>query len=351
MHWLTNPIPSPDQRYLLAALSHQKQLTKPLNSLGELENIAVQLAAMQASDKPSIDKVWISIFAADHGIADAGVSAFPQAVTAEMVKNFVQGGAAISVLAKLYQAQLEIIDVGVASDLSTLTIIHQKIAYGTANFLNQSAMTESQLYAALKAGKDAIKRASADNSQLFIAGEMGIANTSSATAIACKLLNLNAKQLTGAGTGLKDKEIQHKAALIQQALDYKKEIPPIPLDILQYFGGFEIVALVGAYIAAAQKSLPILVDGFICTVAALVAHRINPDVKQWLLYAHRSHEQGHQLILDELQAKPLLNLNMRLGEASGAAVAIPLLRSACALHSKMATFEQAQVSNNRHPSF
>jgi len=346
MHWLTDPIPSPDQRYLLAALSHQKQLTKPLGALGELENIAVRLAAMQASNKPSIDKVWISLFAADHGIANANVSAFPQAVTAEMVKNFVRGGAAISVLAQLYQAQLEIIDVGVASDLSKLTIIHQKIAYGTANFLNQSAMTENQLQDALKAGKDAIKRASADNSQLFIAGEMGIANTSSATAIACKLLNLNAKQLTGAGTGLKDKEIQHKAAIIQQALENKKEIPPIPLEILQYFGGFEIAALVGAYIAAAQNSLPVLVDGFICTVAALVAKRINPDLKQWLFYAHCSHEQGHQLILDELQAKPLLNLNMRLGEASGAAVAIPLLRSACALHSKMATFEQAQVSKD-----
>jgi len=346
MHWLTDPIPSPDQRYLLAALSHQKQLTKPLGALGELENIAVQLAAMQASNKPSIDKVWISLFAADHGIANANVSAFPQAVTAEMVKNFVRGGAAISVLAQLHQAQLEIIDVGVASDLSKLTIIHQKIAYGTANFLTQSAMTESQLYNALNIGKESVKRANADNSQLFIAGEMGIANTSSATAMACKLLNLNAKQLTGAGTGLEDKEIQHKAKLIQQALDSQQALPPVPLEILQYFGGFEIAALVGAYVAAAQKSLPILVDGFICTVAALVANRINPDVKQWLFYAHHSHEQGHQLILDELQVKPLLNLNMRLGEASGAAVAIPLLRAACALHSKMATFEQAKVSKN-----
>ncbi len=347
MHWLTAPIPSLNSHYLDAALSHQKQLTKPLGALGELENIAVQLAAMQASNKPSINKIWMSLFAADHGIAHAGVSAFPQTVTAEMVKNFVRGGAAISVLAQLYQAQLEIIDVGVASDLSKLAIIHQKIAYGTANFLNQAAMTESQLQDALKAGKDAIKRASADNSQLFIAGEMGIANTSSATAIACKLLNLNAKQLTGAGTGLKDKEIQHKATLIQQALEHKKESPALPLEVLQYFGGFEIAALVGAYLAAAQKGLPILIDGFICTVAALVAHRINPDIKQWLLYAHRSQEQGHQIILDALQAKPLLNLNMRLGEASGAAVAIPLLRSACALHSEMATFEQAQVSQNR----
>ncbi len=346
MNWLTLPIPSPDQRYLLAAISRQKQLTKPSGSLGELEQIAIRIAAMQATDKPSVDKVWISIFAADHGVAEAGVSAFPQAVTAEMVKNFVHGGAAISVLAQQHQAHLEIIDVGVASPLAELTIIHQKIALGTANFLTQSAMTEVQLQSALQIGREAVTRALADNSQLFIGGEMGIANTSSATAIACSLLNLSPEQLTGAGTGLDSLGIQHKAEIIQQALDKHKDISPMPLTVLQHLGGFEIVALTGAYMAAAQQQLPILVDGFICSVAALVALRINPNIKPWLIFAHCSQEQGHQLILDALEVKPLLNLNMRLGEASGAALAIPLLRSACALHTQMATFEQAQVSQS-----
>ena len=346
MNWLTLPIPSPDQRYLLAAISRQKQLTKPAGSLGELEQIAIRIAAMQATDKPSVDKVWISIFAADHGIAEAAVSAFPQAVTAEMVKNFVHGGAAISVLAQQHQAHLEIIDIGVASQLTGLAIIDQKIALGTANFLTQSAMTETQLKSALQVGKEAVTRALTNNSQLFIGGEMGIANTSSATAIACSLLNLSAEQLTGAGTGLDSLGIQHKAEIIQQALDKHKDISPMPLTVLQHLGGFEIAALTGAYMAAAQQQLPILVDGFICSVAALVALRINPDIKPWLIFAHCSQEQGHQLILDALEAKPLLNLNMRLGEASGAALAIPLLRSACALHSQMATFEQAQVSQN-----
>ena len=346
MDWLTYTIPPPDQHYLQLAINRQQQLTKPAGSLGELEQLAIQLAAMQATEKPCVDKVWISIFAADHGIATTGVSAFPQAVTAEMVKNFVYGGAAISVLAKQYQANLEIIDVGVASSLSDLNIIHQKVASGTANFLDQPAMTEVQLQLALQAGKDAIIRAQTAKSQLFIAGEMGIANTTSATAIACCLLDLNAQQMTGAGTGLDSSGIQHKVTVIQQALDKHKHLRQMPLSILQHLGGFEIAALTAAYIKAAQQHIPILVDGFICSVAALIATRLNPEIKPWLIFSHRSDEQGHQTILESLNAKPLLSLNMRLGEASGAATAIPILRSACALHTQMATFTQAQVSQN-----
>lgn len=344
MDWLHEAIPLPDQSYQCAALKRQQQLTKPVGSLGELEQLAIRLAAMQTTDTPCVDKVWISIFAADHGIAAAGVSAFPQAVTAEMVKNFVQEGAAINVLATQHQAHLEIIDIGVASSLAGLNIIHQKIALGTANFLTQSAMTAAQLSQALQAGKDAVARALADKSQLLIGGEMGIANTSSATAIACYLLKINPLQLTGAGTGLDASGIQRKARTIQQALDRHNDIAPRPLLALQYFGGFEIAALTGAYLAAAQQQLPVIVDGFICSVAALLATRINSAIKPWLIFAHQSQEQGHQIILQSLDAQPLLNLNMRLGEASGAAVAIPLLRSACALHNQMATFAEAQVS-------
>lgn len=257
MDWLAHSIPSPDQRYLLAAVSRQQQLTKPAGSLGELEQLAIRLASLQCTGQPSVDNIWISIFAGDHGIAAEGVSAFPQAVTAEMVKNFAQGGAAINVLAKQHHANLEIIDVGVAANLDGLNIVHNKVAKGTANFLQQAAMTAEQLQAALNAGKVAVERALQQNSQLFIAGEMGIANTSSATAIACSLLNLEAQQLTGAGTGLAAAEIHHKAYIIQQALSLHADISPLPLIILQYFGGFEIAALTGAYMAAAQQQLPI----------------------------------------------------------------------------------------------
>lgn len=346
MDWLTNPIPLPDQHFLQLAIQRQQQLTKPASSLGKLEQLSIQLAAMQATEHPCVDKVWISVFAADHGIAEAGVSAFPQAVTAEMVRNFVQGGAAINVLAKQHQANLEIIDVGVASSLSGLKIIHQKVASGTANFLYQPAMTEIQLQRALQAGKDAVSRAIKNHAQLFIAGEMGIGNTSSATTLACCLLDISALKLTGAGTGLDTAGIQHKVKIIQQALNSFKHSKSQPLSTLQHFGGFEIVALTASYLAAAQQRIPILVDGFICSVAALVATRINPEIDSWLIFSHCSHEQGHQTILHALNANPLLNLNMRLGEASGAATAIPLLRTACALHTQMATFSQAEVSQN-----
>lgn len=344
MDWLKHPIPKPNQNYQQAAIKRQKQLTKPSGSLGELEQLAIKLAAMQTTDTPSVDIIWISVFAADHGIANAGVSAFPQAVTAEMVKNFVHGGAAISVLAKQHQAHLEIIDVGVARSLVGLDIIHQKVALGTANFLIQPAMSEKQLALALQTGRDAVSRALAEHSQLFIAGEIGIANTSSATAIACHILGMNAQQLTGAGTGLDTSDIEHKARIIQQALNKHKDLISTPLSVLQYFGGFEIAAITGAYLAAAQQQLPILVDGFICSVAALLATRINAEIKPWLIYAHQSQEQGHTVLLAALDAKPLLSLNMRLGEGSGAALVIPLLKSACALHNQMATFAQAQVS-------
>jgi len=344
MDWLTCDIPSPDQRYLLAAVARQKQLTKPAGSLGALEGLAIQLASLQATATPRVDRTWISIFAADHGIAGAGVSAFPQSVTAEMVRNFVRGGAAINVLAEQYGAHLEVIDVGVAQDLQDLEIVHQKIALGTANFLEQAAMTEEQLAKACLSGQQAVQRALKKHSQLLIIGEMGIANTSSATAVACHLLELNAARLTGAGTGLEEERIQEKALIIQQALNKYEDIARDPLSSLQYFGGFEIAAMVGAYIAAAQQKLPILVDGFICSVAALVAVRLNPNVKPWLIFSHQSQEKGHQAILQALKVEPLLHLNMRLGEGSGAAVALPLLQSACLLHQNMATFEQAQVS-------
>lgn len=346
MDWLTHPIPAPDQDIRHLATSRQQVLTKPAGSLGKLEQLAIQLAAMQATEMPCLDHIWISIFAADHGIVAAGVSAFPQSVTGEMVRNFVQGGAAISVLAKHYQANLEIVDVGVISVLNELPIIHQKVALGTANFLNQAAMSQAQLQLALQAGKDSALRAISAKSQLFIGGEMGIGNTSSAAAIACRLLDMSAQELTGAGTGLDTEGIQHKANIIQQALTKHHKEDKSPLSALQLLGGFEIAALVASYLTAAQNGLPILVDGFICSVAALVADQINTEIRPWLLFAHESNEKGHQKILQALKAEPILNLNMHLGEASGAAVAIPLLRAACVLHTQMATFTQAQVSQN-----
>jgi nicotinate-nucleotide--dimethylbenzimidazole phosphoribosyltransferase len=344
MDWLLNTVSAPHPDFARLAKLRQTQLTKPAGALGELEDIAIRLAAMQQTERPCLERVWISVFAADHGIAGEAVSAFPQAVTVEMVKNFAQGGAAINVLARYLQADFEVVDVGLLQTVNSDAVIIDKSSFGTANFLQRPAMTLAQLDHALAAGKSAVNRALAQQAQLFIGGEMGIANTTSASAISCALLNQAPQLLTGAGTGLNDEAIFHKTVLIQIALNKHHDLLDSPLAILQTLGGFEIAALVGAYIFAAQQQLPVLIDGFIATVAALVAIKINPAVQSWFFYAHQSDEKGHQLLLQALQVKPLLDLSMRLGEGSGAAVAVPLLQMACKLHNEMATFAQAHIT-------
>lgn len=344
MKWWQQKPATLDDVIRVQASSRQNQLTKPAGSLGQLENLAIQLSAMQGSLYPNVDQIYIAIFAGDHGIAEEGVSAFPQAVTAEMIRNFARGGAAISVLAHALHAMLSVVNTGTISALEPLTGVKDKrIAAGTANFLKQNAMTLDQLEQALMIGKEEVDIALQQNAQLFIAGDMGIANTTSATALACVQLGLKATDLVGPGTGLDTVGITHKAAIIQTALD--RIAQQDPYASLCSLGGFEIAAMTGAYIRAAQVRLPILVDGFISTVAALYAEALCPTAKQWMFFSHQSAEQGHRAMLDALCAQPLLNLGLRLGEGSGAAVAAPLLRLACQLQNKMATFEQAAVSN------
>lgn len=334
------------------ALTRQGQLTKPPGALGRLESVAVQLAAMQGQERPEIERVQICIFAADHGIAAEGVSAFPQAVTGEMIKNFACGGAAISVLAKALDATLEVVNLGTVNDPGEWpAVVRAVIAPATANFAAGPAMSKAQLTAALQAGYQSVMRAKQDGAQLFIGGEMGIANTTSATALACALLRESAQLLSGPGTGLDAEGVAHKADVIGRALELhglllsEGEIDSCgALEILRCVGGFEIAALSGAYLCAAQQGLPVLVDGFITTVAALVAVYLNPGVRDWLIFGHASAEPGHKRVLDALGAEPLLQLGMRLGEGSGAAAAVPLLRLACSLHNGMATFAEAAVS-------
>jgi nicotinate-nucleotide--dimethylbenzimidazole phosphoribosyltransferase len=342
--WLDAACPAPDTATEAAARTRQSILTKPPGSLGALEAAAIRLAALQRTERPGLDKVWISVFAADHGVAAEGVSAFPQAVTGEMVRNFAGGGAAISVLARALGATLEVVNLGTVNDPGDIPGVRRAIiAPQTANFCEQAAMTVVQLQAALDAGAASVRAAHAMGAQLFIGGEMGIANTTAATALACALLGRSPAELAGAGTGLDADGIARKVAVIERALAMHAGVID-PREQLRCLGGFEIAALCGAYIAAAQSGMPVLVDGFISTAAALVAVRINPGVRDWLLFAHTSHEHGHASLLRALHARPLLELDMRLGEASGAAVAVPLLRLACALHNEMATFAQAGVS-------
>jgi nicotinate-nucleotide--dimethylbenzimidazole phosphoribosyltransferase len=343
--WWLAPARETDEDSREQALARQQQLTKPTGSLGQLEAVAVQLAGLQGRVKPSVGKVWVAIFAGDHGVVAEGVSAYPQAVTGQMLHNFIMGGAAISVLARQLSARLDVVDLGTVSPLNLPGVRHLNLGAGTANFAKGPAMTQAQLEAALAGGRDSVLRAQAVGTELFIGGEMGIGNTTAASAVACSLLNCPAPLLVGPGTGLDSQGIRHKAKVIKQALQLHAEQTGDALGSLRALGGFEMAALVGAYLACAQEGIAVLVDGFICTVAALVAVRINPSCRPWLFFGHRGAEPGHRHVLETLQAEPLLELGLRLGEGSGAALAAPLLRLACELHNGMATFAEAAVAD------
>ena len=344
--WWLNPCKAVDRQAVQDAEQLQQQLTKPAGSLGQLETLAVQLAGLQGRLKPSVNQLWIGIFAGDHGVVAEGVSAFPQEVTGQMLRNFVNGGAAISVLARQLQARLEVVDLGtVTPSLNLPGVRHLHLGPGTANFAHGPAMTAAQGAQALQAGRETVLRALAEGAELFIGGEMGIGNTTAASALACALLDCPVAHLTGPGTGLDTAGVSHKTQVIERALALHAAQRGDPLQTLFNLGGFEIAALVGAYLACAQEGLAVLVDGFICSVAALIAVRLNPACREWLLFGHRGAEPGHRHVLETLNAQPLLDLGLRLGEGSGAALAVPLLRLACDLHGQMATFAQAAVAD------
>lgn len=329
------------------ALLRQGKLTKPAGALGQLESMAVWLAERQGVETPTADKIWISVFAADHGVMAEDVSAFPQAVTGEMIKNFVAGGAAISVLAKVLDAGLEVINMGTVNDPGKIEgVVYTPIAAQTANITAGPAMTSAQLAQAMSRGKESAERAHQAESQLLICGDMGIGNTTASAALACAYLQMQPAQLVGPGTGVDTAGIQRKAEVVSRALQCNQALCETATGILQALGGFEIAAISGAMIRAAQIGLPVLVDGYIASAAALAAVRINPSVQDWLHFTHHSAEPGHGAILEALDAQTILNLGMRLGEASGAAVAVPLFRLACELHNNMATFAEAGVSED-----
>ncbi|MCB1736838.1 MAG: nicotinate-nucleotide--dimethylbenzimidazole phosphoribosyltransferase [Gammaproteobacteria bacterium] len=345
MTWLRAPAKALNDEAAAAAATRQGMLTKPPGALGRLETIAIELARQQGRVCPRLNRVHVCVFAGDHGVAEEGVSAFPQAVTVEMVRNFGRGGAAVSVLSKTQGASLEIIDLGCIADPGSVPGLKRyPLGPGTANFTRAAAMSDKQLEQALSIGREVIERAHDAGMELFVGGEMGIANTTAATAIACALLDAAPTDLVGAGTGLDAPGMAHKAEVIARGLQQHAASLHDPLAILGRLGGFEIAALCGAYLSAAQRGMPVLVDGFIATAAALVAVRINPSARPWMWFAHRSAERGHARLLAELNADPWLDLGMRLGEGSGAMVALPLMRLACDLHGGMATFAEAGVS-------
>jgi len=339
------PLPTPSETHYQRALARQSTLTKPPGSLGRLETLACSLCAQQHRDQPAVDRVHIAVFAGDHGIAADGVSAFPQEVTAQMVANFAAGGAAISVLAKQLDATLEVINMGVAHPLpDSRGVTDERVAAGTANIANEPAMSTEQLEIALHAGDRSAARAAEAGAELFVGGDMGIGNTTSAAALPTLLMEASVTDLVGPGTGLDAEGVSRKAQFIIRAIE-RHGSSREPFEALASLGGFEIAALAGAIIGAARRGIPVLVDGFIVTSAALAAVRMRPDLAPWLHFSHQSREPGHRYLLEAMDATPVLDLDMRLGEGSGAALAVPVLRAACALHNGMATFDEAGVSD------
>ncbi|WP_018924546.1 nicotinate-nucleotide--dimethylbenzimidazole phosphoribosyltransferase [Salsuginibacillus kocurii] len=319
-------------------------LTKPPGSLGRLEPLAVSLAEMKNDPFPTVSPPGVLVFAADHGITAEGVSAFPQAVTEQMVRNFLSGGAAINVFSKNIGALLEIIDVGVAADIDHHDLIQNKVRPGTANFLREDAMSTQEAEEAIHAGYVQGEKIINKGAQCLIVGDMGIGNTTTSSTILALLANTDAKTVAGSGTGISEIQLQHKVKIIQQAIQARNPDRNDPLDILAKVGGLELAGMAGAMLVAAEKKTPILVDGFICTVAALLAKSMASHVSDYMILAHQSVEPGHDIASSMLDKQPLLDLELRLGEGTGAALAFPLLQSAASMVNEMATFTSAGIS-------
>lgn len=315
--------------------------TKPQGSLGQIETLAETIALLQETTEPKMRSCTLVIFAADHGIALEGVSAFPQVVTGQMVLNFLSGGAAANVFATVNGVMLKVVDAGVAgAPISHPQLIDRRLGAGTASFLTTPAMSAAQAQLALDHGAACAREAEGD---ALAFGEMGIANTATASALAHKLTGLPLADLIGRGTGLDDAGVQRKLAILTEAVARTGALTP--QEAMTEYGGFEINMIAGAMLETARQRRVVIVDGFIATAAALLATRLEPESRRAMVFAHHSHEAGHTALLNLLDAKPLLALDMRLGEGTGALLAWPLLKAAAAMMTDMASFEAAGVSN------
>jgi len=337
--------PSHDSK-LRSSLQHKIDTkTKPPGALGKLESLALKIGLLQNSLQPVLRRPVILVFAGDHGIVQAGVSPFPQEVTQQMVLNFLAGGAGINVFARQHGISLRIVDAGVAADFSRKSdLINAKIGHGTANFLDQPAMTAEQCAAAIARGKALAQTEVGAGSNVLGFGEMGIGNTSSAAALMSVLCGLPVSLCAGRGTGLDDMGLQHKIAVLQQAVQFHGLDSSDPMRVLATFGGFEVAMMTGAMLGAAENGALLLIDGFIASAALLVAARLDPSILEHCVFTHRSGEAGHNRLLQELGADPLLDLGMRLGEGTGCAMAWPLVQAAVNFVNQMASFESAGVS-------
>lgn len=335
-----------DAAAALAAQARLDRKTKPRKSLGALEALACRYAAIRRDPAPALPVKAIVVMGADHGVADEGVSAYPQAVTAQMLLNFAAGGAAINVLARHAGAEVHVLDLGVKEPVVHPGIVAARVAAGTANMVHGPAMTEAQALCALRVGLEHAEALARRGVTAIGLGEMGIANTTAASALTAALTGAPVAEVTGPGTGLSDAARARKVEVVARAIERNRPAPNDPLAALQALGGLEIAGLAGVTLGAARARVAVIADGFIASVAALIAARLAPAARDYLIASHRSTEPGHGAVLRALELTPLLELGMRLGEGTGAALALTLLDAALKIQLEMATFEGAGVSDS-----
>jgi len=337
----------PDKNARAAARARLDQLAMPYWALGRLMDLAEELAGITASAKPAVKRKTVVVMAGDHGVVAEGVSAYPQEVTVQMVANFVAGGASINALARHVGAKVVVVDMGVAGDLTHLgqAIIHRKIASGTQNIAAGPAMTREQAIATLEAGIS-VARELADFTDVFATGEMGIGNTTPSSAIVAAFTGADPAAVTGRGTGLDDRQLQHKIGTVKRALEVNSVSTTDGIDVLAKLGGFEIGGIAGLVLGAAALRKPVVIDGFISSAGALVAQALCPLATDYMIAAHLSVERGHRIALEKLGKRPLLDMDLRLGEGTGAALAMHLVEAAVRVLTEVATFEEAAVSRS-----
>ena len=328
------------------AQTHLDSLTKPPGSLGLLEELAKKYAAIRDTDRPTISKKSVIVFAADHGVTEEGISAYPAEVTPQMVQNFLAGGAAINVLARQQNAEVLVVDIGVNHRFAPHPdLLDRKIALGTRNMAKEPAMTRAQAEESITIGIQMATQLADKGVDLLATGEMGIGNTTASSAIFSVLSGLPAGQVTGRGTGIDDKTLNNKISVILKALEKHKPNPDDPIDILTKVGGFEIGGIMGLLLGAAAKNIPVVIDGLISSAGASLAIKLNPAVKDYIFPSHRSAEPGQNVFFDLIQTPPLFDLQMRLGEGTGAVLAFGLIEAAVKIYSEMATFQSAGISD------
>jgi nicotinate-nucleotide--dimethylbenzimidazole phosphoribosyltransferase len=329
-----------------AAQNKINEKTKPLGALGKLEDVALKISLIQNTLSPKLKEPIIVVFASDHGISSSGVSAYPSEVTYQMVLNFLNGGAAINVFCRQNNIRIKIVDAGVNFDFpQNDNLINAKIAYGTKNFLVEPAMSLKECETAILKGAEIVESIYGEGCNIIGFGDMGIGNTSSASVTISLLSKLPVEKFVGPGTGLNKKGVKKKLKILKQAIQNHSNVPKDPISILSTFGGFEIVMICGAILKAAELKMVTIIDGFIVSCSFLTAFKINKHVKDYCIFSHLSDEKGHKKILKELNIEPLLKLDMRLGEGTGAAVSFPIIQSAVNFLNEMDSFQSAAVSN------